>query len=325
MHLCLKQIVLPLLCLCLSLSSPASAAAGGPSAHGHLQVCSGQLTDSQGQAVILRGMSTHGMQWYPQFANRTAFKNLQDRGANLIRIAMYTEQDGYLTHPALKTAVYAAIDAAIAQDMYVIIDWHILADGNPRTHEEDAIHFFDETSQHYSGQPAVLYEICNEPNQGADWENDIKPYAEAVIPIIRQNDPAAVIIVGTPNWSQDIDIAAHSPLDYPNLLYACHFYAGTHGQALREKIDNALAQQAAVFISEWGTSSADGNDGIYLEQSETWLQFMAARKLSWANWSLCDKAESSAALNPNTPPDKNWTDDDLSPSGAFVFSHFNTP
>ncbi len=319
-----KKISILLLMLWLVLSATALAAEG-PSVHGQLRVQGSQLTDAKGQPVVLRGMSTHGMQWFPQFANGAAFHELHNRGANLIRIAMYTDQDGYIANPAIKTAIYQAIDAAIAQDMYVIIDWHILNDSNPRTYENQARQFFAETSQRYAGQPALLYEICNEPNQGADWQRDIKPYAEDILTAIRKNAPAAIVIVGTPNWSQQVDTAAQDPLSAPNIMYACHFYAGTHGQWLRDKIDAALAKQAAVFISEWGTSAADGSGGIYLDSAEAWLQFMASRKLSWANWSLCDKSESSAALLPGTPPTGPWTNANLSPSGAFVFAHFTNP
>ena len=45
----------------------------------------------------------------------------------------------------------------------------------------------------------MIYEIANEPN-GVSWST-IKSYAEQVIPVIRANDPDAVVIVGTRGWS----------------------------------------------------------------------------------------------------------------------------
>ena len=310
-----------LLALTLFLLPCAAFAADGPAEHGALRVTGVNLTDSAGQLVVLHGMSTHGMQWFGQFANAGAFRDLAGRGANLVRIAMYTDENGYIADPSVKQAVFAAMDAAIAEDMYVILDWHILHDGNPRTYQEQAVTFFDEASQRYAGQPAVLYEICNEPNN-CSWDNDVKPYAEAVIPAIRKNAPDAVIIVGTTCWSQEVDKAAANPLSFSNIMYACHFYAKTHGQWLRDRIDAARNQQLPIFVSEWGTSAADGNGGIDTEASEDWLQFMAGRGISWANWSLCDKEEASAALKPGASPSGGWTADDLSPSGAIVFSHF---
>ena len=105
-------------------------------------------------------------------------------------------------------------------------------------------------------------------------------------------------------------------------MYTFHFYAGTHGAELRKRIDDVRAKGLAVFVSEWGTSRADGSGGVFLNESGEWLDFLDERGLSWANWSLCDKNETSAALKPGTPNDRLWTDSDLSESGRFVFSRF---
>lgn len=91
--------------------------------------------------------------------------------------------------------------------MYVIIDWHILSDGNPMQHIDDAVDFFGEMSERYKDSNAVLYEICNEPNGNVTWNDNVKPYAETVIPVIRANTNA-IILVGSPTWSQDLHEAA---------------------------------------------------------------------------------------------------------------------
>lgn len=104
-----------------------------------------------------------------------------------------------------------AVDAAVANDLYVIMDWHILSDGTPMTHLEEARTFFAAMAERDC--PAVLYETCNEPNGAAAWERDVKPYAEQVIPVIRERSPRAVILVGGSTWSQDIHLAAPSPLE----------------------------------------------------------------------------------------------------------------
>ena len=101
-----------------------------------------------------------------------------------------------------------------------------------------------------------------------------------------------------------------------------HFYAGTHGEELRRRIDDVRAKGLGVFVSEWGTSRADGSGGVFPEESAVWLDFLEERAISWVNWSLCDKNETSAALKPGTPNDRLWTDSDLSESGRFVFSRF---
>lgn len=105
-------------------------------------------------------------------------------------------------------------------------------------------------------------------------------------------------------------------------MYTCHFYAGTHGQWLKDRIDYALSKNAPIFVSEWGASRADGNGGVYLNEAFEWLSFLNERNISWVNWSLCDKNESSAALVGGTSADSGWTDENLTESGRFVFSNF---
>ena len=105
-------------------------------------------------------------------------------------------------------------------------------------------------------------------------------------------------------------------------MYTCHFYAGTHGKWLRDRIDAAIASGLPIFISEWGTSAADGSGGTFLKEAKEWTDFMDSRGLSWANWSLCDKGETSAALKTGTSPNAKWAENDLTESGKFVFSQF---
>ncbi len=304
---------------------PVQARQGGVSQNGWLQVKGTQLCSETGEPVVLRGMSSHGLQWYSQFTGSGAVSSLADWGANLFRVAMYTGEGGYLSQPsAIKAKLTAAVDAAIANDLYVIIDWHILSAGNPMSHVDEALAFFTEMSQRYKDTPNVLYELCNEPNGDVSWSGDVKPYAQRLISAIRANSPKAVILVGSPTWSQDIHLAAADPLEGENLMYTLHFYAGTHGAELRQRIDGAMAKGLPVFISEWGTSRADGSGGVFLEESRVWLDFLDQRGISWCNWSLCDKDETSAALRPGAPQDGPWGQDQLTESGQFVFSRFSS-
>ncbi|MCR5481321.1 MAG: cellulase family glycosylhydrolase [Clostridia bacterium] len=305
--------------------TPAVSRSGGVKQNGTLKVTGTQLCNKNGDPVVLHGMSSHGIQWFPDFISNDAVKFTADSGANIFRIAMYVEENGYMSDKAaIKSRVFSAVNAAVAQDMYVIIDWHILngVTADPMNYKSQAIEFFDEVSAKYKSTPNVIYEICNEPNGNISWAGNIKPYAEAVIPVIRKNSPDSVIIVGTPTWSQDVDVAAKDPLSYKNIMYAFHFYAGTHGQNLRDKVDTALKLGAPVFVSEWGTSDASGNGGPYIDKAKEWMSFMNARSLSWCNWSLCDKNEASASLISGAYSDKKLTGGDLSTSGKYVFENF---
>jgi len=302
---------------------PPITAKHGVSENGHLRVIGTQLCNEAGEAIVLRGMSSHGIQWFPRFLSGDVIGSTADRGANLFRAAMYTAENGYIANKAeMKQRLINTVDTVIALDMYVIIDWHILSDGNPNTYKAEAKAFFEEMAERYKGNPAVLYEICNEPNGNVTWAGDVKPYAEEIIEAIRAVDDKAVILVGSPTWSQDLHEAAKDPIKGENIMYTCHFYAGTHTSWLRDRISAVMRQGLPVFVSEWGTSDASGNGGVYLDEAQRWIDFMNENRISWANWSLCDKGESSAAIRPGADVSGGIGDGDLSESGKFVFAHF---
>lgn len=298
--------------------APVTARSGGVSENGKLRVEGTKLVNERGEAVVLHGMSSHGLQWFPSYATENAIKATADYGANLFRCAMYTGEGGYLSNTAVKDTLINSVDSAIRQDMYVIIDWHILSDGNPLSHVDEAADFFAEMSQRYGDNPAVLYEICNEPNGNVTWDGNVKPYAERIIPVIRANSDG-IILVGSPTWSQDLHEAAKNPLNGENIMYTCHFYAGTHTEWLRQRIADC---GLPVFVTEWGTSAADGNGGVYLDEAQKWIDFMSERGISWANWSLCDKSESSAALVGGANVNDGISESELTESGKFVFNNF---
>lgn len=285
--------------------------------NGSLKIKDNFLVNKYDEKIQLKGMSTHGIQWYGKYANYEMMKKLRDEwNCNLFRVAMYTEENGYIYDNSLKNKVIEIVDNAIKLDMYVIIDWHILKDGDPLIHKEESKLFFKEMSEKYKNVPNVIYEICNEPNGNVSWENNVKPYAEEVISVIRKNSKDSIIIVGTPTWSQDVDKAKENPINDKNVMYALHFYAGTHTDWLRERVKGVI-DSIPIFVSEWGVSDASGNNGVYLEESKKWIDFMDENNISWANWSLADKNESSALLLPGTG-ETNLDDSNLSESGKFI-------
>lgn len=289
--------------------------------NGGLKVMGTSLKNSYDEDFILRGISSHGIQWYGNYINYDNLKELKENWKiNVFRIAMYTEEGGYIYDKNIKNKVIEIVNDAIKLDMYVIIDWHILRDNNPNNHLEEAKEFFKEMSNLYKNVPNVIYEICNEPNGWVTWDNDIKPYAESIINEIRKNDDKALIIVGTPNYSQDVDIVSKNPIKGNNIMYALHFYAGTHKENLRDKLQLALDNNLPIFVSEWGTSDASGTGAFFEESSREWLNFLENRKISWIAWSLCDKNESSALLKDNTNIKGIFDDNYLSESGKFIKS-----
>ena len=308
--------------------------------HGQLSVKGTDIVDQNGEVVQLRGMSSYFLNASGFFWNTETIKTLaEDWGCDILRVAVSTEGggDGYVNKPdKYLTETCNIIDMCKDQGIYVLIDWHILPDGDPNEYIDNAIDFFSRISALYKDCPNVIYELCNEPNgnrfddndKPVDWSKTIKPYAEKVIKAIRANDPDNIIVVGTPNWSQDVDIASKDKLKGDNLMYALHFYAGSHGQELRDKILTANKNGCAVFVTEWGTTLNTGRGGTFPEQSLEWLKFLEEHHISWCNWSIGSAAiESCNALRYNskvlTEQEKiqgHWPDEFISDSGLFVRS-----
>ncbi len=240
-----------------------------------------------------------------------------DWNSTLVRAAMGVEDEGgYLDDPqGNKAKVTTVVDAAIANDLYVIIDWH---SHHAEQNQSEAVAFFEEMAQTYGHHDNVIYEIYNEPLQ-VSWSGTIKPYAEAVISAIRAIDQDNLIVVGTPTWSQDVDAAAQDPITgYDNIAYALHFYAGTHGQSLRDKASSAMNSGIALFVTEWGTVNADGDGGVASAATDTWMNFLEANDISHANWSINDKEEGASALVPGASTTGGWSGSDLTASGNYV-------
>lgn len=293
--------------------------------HGNLQVIGTHLCNESGSQIQLKGVNTHGPQWYPIVINQTIPNLAETWGITIVRLAMYVEDfkngdfwNGYLAHKEeIKSKICDMADDAIDAGIYVIIDWHI--HNNPTNFTQDAKDFFAEMSQRYGGYPHVLFEICNEPEY-TDWPV-IKSYAQEVIPMIRNNDPDSyenIIIVGTPNWSQDVNVAADDPLSgYNNIMYTLHFYAASHKQDYRDKAQYALDRNIPIIATEWSAcdynvSTNDFNEG------QTWVNFLDSNGISWINWSFCNRDDASAILKPGVSIAGPWADSELTSAGSWV-------
>lgn len=293
--------------------------------YGALHVEEGTLVDNTGKAVQLTGVSSHGLSWFPEYVTADSIKSLRNNwGINVIRLAMYTsDYNGYCVggqdiQDTLKDNIDEAVKAATDNDMYVIIDWHILNDSNPNEYKSDAIQFFGEMVRKYEDNENVIYEICNEPNGDTTWE-DIKAYANEVIPVIRNVNKDALILVGTPKWSSDLDSVMDDPLDFDNIMYTYHFYAGSHKSSARNALTNALEEGLPVFISEYGFVSADGDGAVDSKEAAKWQEVIDEYQLSSCIWNLSNKAEGSALIASDCDKTADLQYDDLSEQGQYFF------
>ena len=295
--------------------------------YGALHVEDGALVDEDGEVARLTGVSSHGLSWYPEYVTPEAINTLKDSwGINVIRLAVYTsDYNGYCVggediQTAIKDNIDPAVEAATDNEMYVIIDWHILNDADPNEYKSESIQFFGEMVRKYEDYDNVIYEICNEPNGDTTWD-DVRRYANEVIPVIRNVDSDALVLVGTPEWSSDLASVLDNPLDFDNIMYTYHFYAGSHGESERDELVDAVEAGLPVFISEYGLVEADGDGSVDTDEADEWLSLLDEYQLSSCIWNLSNKAEASALIKSDCDSTSDWTVEDLSEEGTYFYNY----
>jgi endoglucanase len=281
--------------------------------NGMLSVKGTQLVNAKEEPIVLRGMSFGWHCFWPRFYTAGAVSWLhRDWGINVVRAALGIEpgENSYLKKQEWsKDKITTVVEAAIKENIYVIIDWH-----SHNINLEEAKAFFTEMATRYGKNPHVIYEIFNEPDYES-WE-EVKAYSVEIIRAIRAIDPDNIIIVGSPHWDQDLHVVADDPLKgFSNIMYGLHYYAATHKQSLRDRADYALSKGIPIFISESAGMEATGDGPLDYEEWQRWIDWAESKKISWVTWSVSDKDETCSVLLPTASSDGGWTEKDLKPSG----------
>jgi len=286
--------------------------AGVVKVHGALKVQGNHVVDANGNRIQVAGMSLYWPEWGGNaFYTASAVQTMASSwGSSVIRapFPVYTpnatpaDQYSASNEALIKTVV----DAAIANDIYVIVDWHVEGDN---VEESNAKTFFGDIAKAYPNSPNLIWELWNEPIS-ASWST-IKSYAGDLLAVIRPYS-SNLVIVGSPSWSHTPNQPAADPITSdPNIAYTTHFYACSDSTAERATV-TAAAAKIPIFFTEWGTTQSDGNTGFCTGESDLWLALAKQLGISWTNWSLSNKGGGSAALTGTDP------NGGISASGQYV-------
>ncbi|MFI7120270.1 cellulase family glycosylhydrolase [Amycolatopsis sp. NPDC049868] len=317
----------------LSVEGGGGSGTGTPvSINGKLHVCGVKLCNQYGKPIQLRGMSTHGIQWYSQCVKTASLDALAiDWKADILRVAMYIQDDGYESNPRKFTdMMHNYIEEATKRGMYVLVDWHQLDPGDPNVNTGLAKTFFTEIAQRHKDKVNIIYDVANEPN-GVSWA-DVKRYAEEVIPVIRAQDPDSVVFLGTHGWStfgisdgRDENDILNNPVNATNIMYTFHFYAASHHDEHYEALART-ADRIPVFVTEFGTQTYTGDGGNDFTYSQKYLDLLAAKKIGWTNWNFSDDFRSGAVFKTGTCAGNSFTGTSmLKPAGVWVRDRIRTP
>ena len=289
------------------------------------------IVDQYGKPFQMRGASTHGVQWFPEYINKGAMQTLRDEwGVNLLRMACYvTQYNGYTQggQSLIDSKIVEGVQAAKELGMYVIVDWHIHEE-NPHTAKTVAEQFFKKYATLYKDYDNVIFEICNEPT-GVQWYtggNDLYSYCKDIAGIIRDCGSKALIVCGTNNWSQDVEDVAKKPLKddgFEDIMYTFHFYSGTHYEDKRQKVRTAVAAGTPIFVTEFGICDASGNGGYDTANADEWIEFLDSMNISYACWSFCNKGESASYLKTScNKTTGGFEESDLTTTGIWLVNTY---
>ncbi len=255
-------------------------------ANGQLHVDGGYLKNQYGHDMQLKGICIWA--YDSQTFNEEFFRNIKEKyGVNCVRLALNSlNPDNEETDEQGRAFgyLYDIIDSIIANDMYAILDWHLINGSgftnNPYDYEESAEKVFTTFAKYYKDVPNLMYELANEPS--GTWE-ELIPYYNNLITKIREISPDCVILATSAGHGLDVDAILANPLEYENIMYAMHFYYTVHYLTEMQEISKAILNGLCIFASEWSPNNGSGGEN-QLTYANNLTNFMDNYNISSTYW-----------------------------------------
>ena len=299
-----------------------SSAFAGPVSHfGALEVCGNNICGKKtgtSTPVFFKGPSLYwsdgtGAPFYKQEVVDWFVENMQ---IGVIRAAMGIRYYGdnnqtvnkpngvfgyYFDAPTQKNLIRAVIDAAILNDIYVIVDWH-----SHNAHDETSLAtaFFRDMAREYPGVPNIIWEVYNEPVNASTAQ--VTSHANSIITALRNEGNNNLVLIGSPSYSKNPRSQASNfgnSAASKNAAFTFHFYSDDAHKLsgdIGTSAKGARTDGYAVFGSEWGISQSNGNGTPNTSNSNEWTTWMDDNKVSNCMWNASALDESSSMFTTGT-------------------------
>jgi len=332
-----------------------------------LKVVGTQLVTADGQPVRLRGVNCASMEWSDDGQGhilKTVEVVVNEWHANLIRLPLSQDRwfgkapeqkDGGKAYRAL---VRQLVDFCAAHNAYILLDLHWSDAGewgkNIGQHnlpDKNSIAFWKDLAPRYRHQPAVLFDLYNEPSH-ITWDQWLKggPVTEtdkktkitlayeavglpALVEAIRSTGAKNVIVAGGINWAYELEgIPGARELADPKghgIIYAAHPYPHPYEHIGRETLakwtarTEAFAQKLPLIVTEFGSDEKMWKfpkDWNY--NDERWgremIAILEAHRWNWLAWDFHPTASPCLIADWNYTPTPHfgvWVKEALAENG----------
>jgi hypothetical protein len=298
--------------------------------------------NSSGEPFTLKGVSIDVPGVFPVTADLLdAVRN--NFAANTVRFVF--DASTFELNEALFESLDNAISLATQKGFYVILCWKNsvspLSPLNLRlstdAFKDEKIYnsvykaqqlFFMRYARKYGRHGNMLYELYDETSQAIDqnaqaiWKNELKPYYEDLLRVIREYDSQGIVICPADGQGEHLGVAVENPLSDPSVVYGLHIYMDSDVARLMAELAQAKSKGQGTFITSYDLFHSNGIDGPYVDPY--WPPYLSANESSFIV-PLAHLVLEGAMPTGLGASGAVWENDQLNYAGAFMHEFMPAP